>query len=101
MTKRDLELIVLGAVLARPELLEYVADSPLFAEMRNRRGHLLARTLGRIKLEPGKTLDNVLAEWKNLVDAEREVAECAMRLFEAKSSRWKFEEDYSILGAEK
>ena len=90
MTSHDLELLVIGAVLARPTLLKElpVLDGPLQGLADGKTGKL-QEFLGAILVEgDGKTLDNVIAEWTRVVTVRREMARCQVELLRAKTALW-------------
>ena len=83
MNTQDLELIILGIVLARPELLHdlpTVAGGHL-AELAAGRMDKMQRSLGKhVSVAAGKTCDNVLSEWRRRCEHTNRVAAATMAL---------------------
>ena len=83
METRDLELIILGIVLAKPELL---ADLPVIAggqlaELAAGRLDKMQKSLGNhVPVAAGKTCDNVLSEWRRRCEHTNRVAAATMAL---------------------
>lgn len=91
MTTRDLELVVLGILLADPSKRPNVQATArsILSKISNGDATHLRLFLGNVKVEPGKTADNVIAEWNRRVEADAEVERVTAALFEAKANRWK------------
>ena len=88
MTDRELELVVLGMVLANPELLKDVDGWRVIQELQGGSTRGTKVMLGNIKVERGKTVENVLAEWRRRAESWRAVHEARQALFKAQSDLW-------------
>lgn len=93
MTTRDLELVVIGILMADPSKRANVKAKArsILSKVSNGDATHLRRILGNVKVEPGQTATNVIEEWNRRVEADEALERARAALTEAMANRWNCE----------